>query len=93
VFAIESTNHCNCSHLWESLVITWDGHVVPCCYDYDAKETLGDITRQSLWEIWNGEAYRGLRRKGLDGCNDSPLCSGCTQAPGRPQQPLWPIVR
>lgn len=80
-----------CAHLWESLVIAWNGVVVPCCYDYDAKEALGDITRQSLREIWNGEAYQRLRRMERDGVNDSPLCAGCTEAPGRPRNPRWPV--
>ena len=80
-----------CSLLWESLVIAWNGLVVPCCYDYDAKEAVGDITRQSLAEIWNGEAYQRLRRAERDGVNDSPLCAGCTEAPGRPRNPRWPL--
>ncbi len=80
-----------CSYLWESLVIGWDGRVVPCCFDYDAKSTMGDVTTQSLREIWNGDAYRTLRRKELDGSNDSPLCVGCSQAPGHPRNLIWPI--
>ena len=80
-----------CSFLWESLVIAWNGRVVPCCYDYDAKSTMGDLNTHSLWEIWNGEAYRTLRRMELDGSNNTPLCSNCSQAPGHPQNPLWPI--
>lgn len=80
-----------CSYLWESLVISWDGRVVPCCYDYDAKSAMGDMTTQSLGEIWNGEAYRSLRQKERDGRNDSPLCAGCVQAPGHARNPLWPL--
>lgn len=80
-----------CSYLWESLVITWNGRVVPCCFDYDAKSTMGDVGTQTLWEIWNGEAYRTLRRRERDGCNDSPLCADCGNAPGHARDPLWPI--
>ena len=80
-----------CSFLWEGLVIAWNGLVVPCCFDYDAKEVLGDLTRQSLAEIWNGEPYQRLRRDERDGCNDSALCAGCNEAPGQPRNPLWPL--
>lgn len=80
-----------CAFLWESLVIGWNGVVVPCCYDYDAKETLGNVMEQSLREIWNGAAYQRLRRAELDGRNDSPLCAGCTEAPGRARNPRWPL--
>lgn len=82
-----------CYFLWESLVVSWNGLVVPCCYDYDAKEVLGDVTHQTLREIWNGEAYQRLRSNELAGCNDSSLCAGCDQAPSHRRQPLWPIRR
>ena len=82
-----------CRYLWESVVIAWNGLVVPCCYDYDAKEVLGDLKVQSLAEIWNGEPIRRLRRDESVGCNNSSLCAGCDQAPGIPRQRLWPIRR
>ncbi|MBU3701855.1 MAG: radical SAM protein [Acidimicrobiia bacterium] len=82
-----------CRFLWESVVIAWNGLVVPCCNDYDAKEVLGDLKVQSLDEIWNGERIQRLRRDELAGCNDSTLCAGCTQAPGHTRQRLWPIRR
>jgi radical SAM protein with 4Fe4S-binding SPASM domain len=78
-----------CKTLWQSLVIAWDGRVVPCCYDYDAKEVLGDLRFQTLDEIWNGPAYVSLRRRELAGRNNSPLCAYCTQAPGHQRDRNW----
>lgn len=75
-----------CKFLWESCVVSWDGKVVPCCYDYDAQMIMGDLKTQTLDEIWNGEAYVALRRAELDGCNNSVLCANCSQAPGRERQ-------
>jgi radical SAM protein with 4Fe4S-binding SPASM domain len=80
-----------CFALWESVVIAWDGRVVPCCYDFDASVTLGDLKKYSLREIWNSEAYVELRSKELRGCNDTSLCRNCNQAPGFTQNPLWPL--
>src|SRR5579859_3476957 len=34
-------NHC--WRLWHATVITWDGLVVPCCFDKDAQHQLGDL--------------------------------------------------
>jgi radical SAM protein with 4Fe4S-binding SPASM domain len=76
-----------CLFLWESLVIAWDGRVVPCCFDYDAKMPLGDLRTQTLEEIWNGPAYVALRKAELAGCNNSELCGNCTQAPWRARDP------
>jgi radical SAM protein with 4Fe4S-binding SPASM domain len=71
-----------CWNLWSSLVIAWDGTVVPCCYDYDTTMPMGNVREQPLNEIWNGEAYRALREAERAGRNASPLCRNCTEAPG-----------
>jgi radical SAM protein with 4Fe4S-binding SPASM domain len=78
-----------CKYLWQSLVIAWDGRVVPCCYDYDAKMVLGNLRENTLAEIWNGPAYVALRQAELAGQNNSALCASCSQAPGHPRDPNW----
>jgi radical SAM protein with 4Fe4S-binding SPASM domain len=77
-------------YMWQSVVIHWDGKVVPCCYDYDAQMAMGDLKTQSLHEIWNGARYRTLRSMELDGQNDSPLCRNCSEAPGFERDPTHP---
>lgn len=79
-----------CKFLWESVVISWNGLVVPCCFDYDAKLALGDLNTQSLDEIWNGEAYVNLRKIELEKRNDTTLCRNCNQAPGHARAPCDP---
>ena len=37
----------HCWKMWHSSVITWDGKVVPCCFDKDATHVMGDTTKQS----------------------------------------------
>ena len=32
-----------CWKLWHANVITWDGLVVPCCFDKDAMHRLGNL--------------------------------------------------
>lgn len=81
-----------CKAAWESVVILWDGRVVPCCWDYDGKMTMGDLNRQTLAEVWNGAAYREFRRLELEGKNTSDLCRNCRQAPGHARSNLWPLA-
>lgn len=67
-----------CSYPWRSVVVLWDGRVVPCCRDDDARYVLGDLQTQSLAEIWRGEAALALRdahRRGAFG--GEHLCEGC----------------
>lgn len=78
-----------CKALWSSLVVTWDGRVVPCCFDYDAKMVMGDLKTSSLAEIWNSPAYVEARRAELEGRNDSPLCANCSEAPGHERDSNW----
>lgn len=74
-----------CDKPWTSLTILWDGRVVPCCFDYDGIETLGNVTEQSLREIWESGRLRYLRACHRDGrVDDVPLCRDCTDKEGYP---------
>jgi radical SAM protein with 4Fe4S-binding SPASM domain len=50
-------NKKHCWRLWHDPVITWDGAVVPCCFDKDAQHKLGDLKSQSFKEIWQHAVY------------------------------------
>ena len=53
-------NHC--WKMWHSCVITWDGLVVPCCFDKDAEYRLGDFnTSKPFGGLWQGPKYRQFR--------------------------------
>lgn len=70
-------DHVTCRFPWSRLTVTWDGDVVPCCYDYDKRYVLGNVAKQSLKEIWNGGPMRSLRREFLDNRVSNPLCQNC----------------
>lgn len=69
----------HCWKLWHACVITWDGLVVPCCFDKDAQHRLGDLKTQSFRAIWQGSAYRGFRQKLLQGRDQIDICTNCTE--------------
>ncbi len=70
-------NHC--WKMWQSCVITWDGKVVPCCFDKDAHHVMGDLREQSFKEIWNGDAYRQFRTLLLKSRSEIDMCKNCTE--------------
>ena len=70
-------NHC--WKMWHSCVITWDGRVVPCCFDKDASHQLGDLKRQTFSEIWKGAPYRRFRSAILKGRDKIDICTNCTE--------------
>jgi radical SAM protein with 4Fe4S-binding SPASM domain len=43
-----------CLWAFDSAAITWNGNVVMCPIDCDGKYVAGNVTMQSLKEIWNG---------------------------------------
>jgi radical SAM protein with 4Fe4S-binding SPASM domain len=69
----------HCWKMWNSCVITWDGKVVPCCFDKDAHYTLGNLSENSFREIWRGEEYERFRRSILKGREEIEICKNCTE--------------
>ncbi len=70
-------NHC--WKLWHACVITWDGLVVPCCFDKDAQHRLGDMKDKSFKDIWQGEDYDKFRKQLLKGRDQIDICKNCTE--------------
>jgi radical SAM protein with 4Fe4S-binding SPASM domain len=68
-----------CYSPWKGVSITWDGKVVPCCYDYDNECVLGDLNIQTLDQIWNGTKMQKLREECISGTFSNSLCSRCTE--------------
>lgn len=68
-----------CWKMWHSCVITWDGQVVPCCFDKDAHHSLGNVTRTSFKEVWHSPAYDDFRAKLLQSRGQIEMCRNCTE--------------
>ncbi|HEX8516651.1 MAG TPA: SPASM domain-containing protein [Bacteroidia bacterium] len=69
----------HCWRLWHSTVITWDGLVVPCCFDKDATHRMGDLKKTSFAELWKGPAYANFRAAVLRSRSEIDICSNCTE--------------
>ncbi|HPT20995.1 MAG TPA: radical SAM/SPASM domain-containing protein [Bacteroidales bacterium] len=67
-----------CARLWFNPVVTWDGKVVPCCFDKNAEFVMGDLNQDSFREIWNGPKYRSFRKSILSGRYMIDICRNCT---------------
>jgi radical SAM protein with 4Fe4S-binding SPASM domain len=68
-----------CWRMWSSCVITWDGLVVPCCFDKDAKHQLGDLKSQSFQELWESSKYQGFRQSILKSRQEIDICKNCSE--------------
>lgn len=68
-----------CWKLQHANVITWDGLVVPCCFDKDALHQLGNLKNQSFKEIWNNDNYRQFRSELMKSRKNIDICSNCSE--------------
>lgn len=66
-----------CWRMWHGAVVTWDGRMVPCCYDKDAHYQMGTLDSQSLDEIWRSERYRSFRNRILKDRDSIDICRNC----------------
>ena len=73
----ETGNHC--WRMWSSCVLTWDGKVVPCCFDKDAQHVLGTINSAPFKNIWHNPQYNSFRQAILTGRNEIEICQNCSE--------------
>lgn len=78
-YSIKNKMDDHCWKMWHSCVITWDGKVIPCCFDKDAHFVLGDLKEESFDRIWNGEKYNAFRRSLLTSRGQIEMCRNCTE--------------
>ena len=70
-------NHC--WKLWQGNVISWDGLVVPCCFDKDAAHQLGNLQVQSFKEVWNNDNYKQFRKDIMTTRKNIDICANCSE--------------
>jgi len=76
-FKGNNANHC--WRLWHDPVITWDGAVVPCCFDKDAKHQLGNLNTETFRQLWQNGTYNGFRNKVLQSRENIDICANCSE--------------
>lgn len=78
-YVIKNSLEHSCWKMWHSAVITWDGKVVPCCFDKDATHQLGSVSSQNFKQIWKGPQYSQFRNSILRSRSEIDICKNCTE--------------
>ncbi len=68
-----------CWRMWTTCVFTWDGSIVPCCFDKDAKYKMGNISKAEFKHIWKDGLYTDFRQKILKQRADIDICKNCSE--------------
>ena len=66
-----------CVYPFNRIVVNPHGFVVACTADFHKKLEIGDTTKNTLTEIWNGEKFQYLRKKHLDKKLNDIFCNKC----------------
>ena len=77
-FAIKNRLLDHCWKMWSSCVVTWDGQVVPCCFDKDAQHVLGDLRQKSFESIWFSKPYSDFRAQLIRSRSEIDMCKNCS---------------
>ncbi len=78
-FSRVTTHYFPCFQLWAGMSVSWDGRVVGCCADLNARFIIGDLREQSILEVWNSEELKDMRRKLIEEkYREVPLCRDCS---------------
>ncbi len=78
-YSIKNQMLSHCWRMWHSCVVTWDGLMVPCCFDKDAHHRLGDLKKASFVSNWHSDAYRNFRQTILRSRSEIEMCRNCTE--------------
>jgi len=70
-------NHC--WRMWQGCVITWDGSLLPCCFDKDAQNRIGNLSDNNFNSIWKGTEYNKFRNAVLTNRQKIDICKNCTE--------------
>ena len=76
---IKSGLNNHCWRLWSGNVLTWDGLVVPCCFDKDAMHQLGNLKTQSFKQVWNNSNYQQFRKELMTSRKNIDICANCSE--------------
>ena len=65
--------------MWHGCVMTWDGKVVPCCFDKDAHHTMGSAGEQAFKDIWFSPEYEAFRAQIFSHRSALKMCQNCSE--------------
>jgi radical SAM protein with 4Fe4S-binding SPASM domain len=78
-YSLKNKMYNHCWRLWHTCVFTWDGVVVPCAFDKDAKYQFGNIENDAFAKIWQSVPYHAFRQNLLKSRTQIDICTNCTE--------------
>jgi radical SAM protein with 4Fe4S-binding SPASM domain len=70
-----------CRRLMEQIYVLHDGRMVQCCADWEQNSIMGDLTTESLEDVWYGKRYSDYRHRLAVGKVKGMICKTCRKQP------------
>lgn len=70
-------NHC--FRIWSNAVFTFDGNIIPCCYDKNSNFNFGNIKETEFVKLWKGSDFINFRLNILKDRKKHEICQNCTE--------------
>lgn len=70
-------NHC--FRMWSAVVVSWDGNVLPCCYDKDANFSYGNLNDSDIQKILYSKEANEFRTAVFSCRKEMDICSNCPE--------------
>lgn len=67
-----------CPYIWQRMMVTWDGTISVCGFDYTEDHKLGNVKKDSIRAAWNGKEMERIRKLHREGkSHEIAICNGC----------------
>jgi radical SAM protein with 4Fe4S-binding SPASM domain len=67
-----------CPYIYYAITVTVNGDVVSCCRDPHCKFIMGNLLKQSMDAVWNGNKFREFRKNIFINQKNISMCSVCS---------------
>ncbi len=78
-FRPKNASNTFCWRSWSTCVITWDGKILPCCYDKDAQHSYGTLKEGNFNALWNSPTAWAFRKQLKMNRKSVDICSNCNE--------------
>lgn len=67
-----------CFYPFYNLYINYNGDVVFCSHNYNMENILGNIEKESIWDIWTGDKLNNIRKNLINSKRVHSPCDKCS---------------
>jgi radical SAM protein with 4Fe4S-binding SPASM domain len=79
LLALKAAKKNRCKRFHGNPVLTWDGNMVPCCFDKDASHQMGNVFQSEFQDVWKGKLRHAFGQKLKQGRQHTDICNNCTE--------------